>query len=304
MNKKLITVTLAGALVLGSGAVAFAAPGKGADFTPPGQLKKATEQVEKAGGQAVIKDEHLDKVTVIDGKRVKVKGNHVKFDVPPVIKEGRTLIPVRAITEGLGAKVEWDAETSTITITKGDAVIVLVLGSNEVYVNGDLVIIDVPAGLINNRTFVPIRFIAQTLGEKVKYNEENGEIEIGDGVEVDEAVEAEAEVGAELEVEVEVEVDEAVEVEVALELQAIIDAANDAIGTAEGAQENYILAGGLAEDQVYLDATAAIAVLEEAILAENKADIESATVALQNTVEVLDEETAELEPAPTQITLE
>jgi hypothetical protein len=180
MNKKLITVILAGALVLGSGAVAFAAPGKGADFTPPGQLKKATEQVQKtAGPPAFVAEKHIDKFTVIDGNRIKVKGKHIKFDVPPVIKERRTLIPVRAVIEGLGAKVEWDGETSTVTITKGEAVIILILGSNEVYVNGDLVIIDVPSGLINNRTFVPIRFIAQTLGEKVTYNEETGDVEIG-----------------------------------------------------------------------------------------------------------------------------
>ncbi len=114
-------------------------------------------------------------------ERIKVRGMNLKFDVPPVIKEGRTLIPVRAVMNGLGAQVEWNGETKTVTITRGDKVIVLNLATGETTVNGEVITIDVPAQTINNRTFVPLRFIAQTLGEPVNYDENTGDISIGDG---------------------------------------------------------------------------------------------------------------------------
>jgi hypothetical protein len=112
---------------------------------------------------------------------VKVRGNELKFDVPPVIKEGRTLIPVRAVMNSLGAEVKWDAETKTVTIAKGDQTIVLTLDSRAVQVNGQDQQIDYPARLISNRTFVPIRFIAETFGCKVAYDEESDTVTVDDG---------------------------------------------------------------------------------------------------------------------------
>jgi len=119
-------------------------------------------------------------------ERIKVRGMNLKFDVPPVIKDGRTLIPVRAIMNGLGAMVEWNAEEQTVTITRDDKIIVLNLlpdpetGKYIATVNDEVIELDVPAQLVSNRTFVPLRFIAQTLGEAVDYDEDTGEINIGD----------------------------------------------------------------------------------------------------------------------------
>lgn len=119
-------------------------------------------------------------------ERIKVRGMNLKFDVPPVIKEGRTLIPVRAIMNGLGAAVEWDEVDKTVTITRADKTIILNLlpdpdtGMFIADVNGETLELDVPAQLISNRTFVPLRFVAQTLGETVDFDEETGEIDIGD----------------------------------------------------------------------------------------------------------------------------
>ncbi|MDN5347465.1 MAG: hypothetical protein PWP65_1029 [Clostridia bacterium] len=113
-------------------------------------------------------------------KQVKIRfhGKEVKWDMPPVIKEGRTLVPVRAISEGLGADVNWDAETKTVTITKDNTIIVLKLNSNVFTVNGQEMALDVPAQLISNRTFVPIRFIAQALNQRVSYDEQSNEVNI------------------------------------------------------------------------------------------------------------------------------
>jgi myosin heavy subunit len=118
------------------------------------------------------------KVKVIPVTHVFVKNANVKFDTPPVIKQGRTLIPVRAISEATGAIVEWDGEEQKIIIKKDNKEIILKLNSNKIYVNEAELEIDVPAQLINNRTVVPLRFIIENLDLEVKWDGETETIEI------------------------------------------------------------------------------------------------------------------------------
>lgn len=120
----------------------------------------------------------LENVDVIPVENIFIKNGNAKFDTPPVIKEGRTLIPVRAISEALGATVEYNADEKAVTITKDDKVIVLYLGEQKVLVNGTETAIDVPAEVMNNRTMVPIRFIAEQLEFEVEWNQELQTIEI------------------------------------------------------------------------------------------------------------------------------
>lgn len=126
---------------------------------------------------AEIKEADAD-VEVIPVENIYSKKGNFKFDVPPVIKQGRTLIPVRAITEGLGAEVQWDGTNQTVTVTKNGVEIIFDLKTGAVTVDGEAKTIDVPAGLINNRTMVPLRFIAETLNLKVGYDSETGVIDI------------------------------------------------------------------------------------------------------------------------------
>ncbi len=91
-------------------------------------------------------------------------GKKIKFDQIPVIDEGRTLVPLRAIFEAIGAEVEWDGETKTITAADGENDIKLVIDKSEATVNGETVTLDVPAKLVNGRTMVPARFIADSFG--------------------------------------------------------------------------------------------------------------------------------------------
>lgn len=119
-----------------------------------------------------------------------VKGSEIEFDVPPVIKSGRTLIPVRAVSGALGADVDWDSTSKTITITKSvygenGKVIKINLDSDIVLVNGKEVKLDVPAQSINNRTMVPLRFIAVILEKDVEYDSETGTITIEDTTDED-----------------------------------------------------------------------------------------------------------------------
>ncbi len=102
--------------------------------------------------------------------KVKVNGKSVIFDVAPIIKDGRTLVPLRAIFEVLGAEVRWDEETETITGIRGSSSIVIQLNSSDALVNGEHKELEVPATAINGRTFVPTRFIAESLGTKVNWD--------------------------------------------------------------------------------------------------------------------------------------
>ena len=84
---------------------------------------------------------------------------------PPYIEEGRTMVPLRIVTEGLKCKVDWDAATKTVTIISEDGVntIVAKQGSKEVTVNGEEKALEVPVVSKSGKLFVPLRFIAENL---------------------------------------------------------------------------------------------------------------------------------------------
>lgn len=96
-------------------------------------------------------------------------GEKLSFDVPPQIVRARTLMPIRAVAEKLGADVNWDPKTRTITIKKDDKVIVLVVDKPSAAINGKKVKLDVPPQIIGNRTMLPIRFVSENLGANVTY---------------------------------------------------------------------------------------------------------------------------------------
>ncbi len=88
----------------------------------------------------------------------------------PVIVEGRTLVPLRAVFEALGATVAWDDQTKTITSTKGAMVVTLQVGSTTLSVNGAVKMLDVPAQIMNGRTMVPVRAVAEAFSCKVEWD--------------------------------------------------------------------------------------------------------------------------------------
>lgn len=89
-------------------------------------------------------------------------------EVSPYLAEGnRTLVPLRFIAEGFGAEVAWDDATKGITITLGDKEIKMTANSADYTVNGAAQTLDVPATITNDRTFVPLRAVAENLGKKV-----------------------------------------------------------------------------------------------------------------------------------------
>lgn len=102
--------------------------------------------------------------------RVTINQKQLNFDVPPLIKRGRTLVPLRAIFEQLGAVVTWDSKTKTVQAIKGSTTVILKIGSNLALINGNEVTLDVPAEISKGRTLIPIRFVSESFGAEVSWN--------------------------------------------------------------------------------------------------------------------------------------
>lgn len=107
-----------------------------------------------------------------------VDGTNVQTDVPPVIVDGRTLVPVRALFESLSATVGWEESTQTATATKGSTVISMQIGNTTAYVNGVAKTLDVPAQTIEGRTMAPARFVAESLNATVNWDSASDTVKI------------------------------------------------------------------------------------------------------------------------------
>ena len=116
-----------------------------------------------------IKDSKSDnKVNAPSEIKIMVSGKEIKPETPAYIENGRTMVPLRFISEALGEKVDWNAETKSVII--GDNKAVLAIGSKEIDANGKKITIDSPAVIKNSRTFVPLRAISEILGAKVDWD--------------------------------------------------------------------------------------------------------------------------------------
>ncbi|MBQ3111247.1 MAG: copper amine oxidase N-terminal domain-containing protein [Clostridia bacterium] len=102
----------------------------------------------------------------------------VNFDVKPQIINGRTMVPIRAIFEKMGAYVAWDQATSTATCTKGDIVVKMTVNSNIMYVNDSPVTMDVSPVVIDGRTLAPARYVAEAFGATVQWSQKNNAVVI------------------------------------------------------------------------------------------------------------------------------
>ncbi|MBC9784104.1 N-acetylmuramoyl-L-alanine amidase [Heliobacterium chlorum] len=109
---------------------------------------------------------------------VLVNGNPVNSDVQPVISNDRVLVPIRAVSESLGATVNWYNETKTVVVTKGSTVIQLTVDSKEIVGTFGRKEIDVPAQLMNDRVFLPVRAVAELFGCTVNFDDATRQVQI------------------------------------------------------------------------------------------------------------------------------
>ncbi|MDF2893074.1 MAG: trypsin-like serine protease with C-terminal domain [Clostridia bacterium] len=90
--------------------------------------------------------------------------------VTPIVQQNRTLLPVRFVSENIGATVTWDQASKIITISHGTDTIEMQLNSKIMYKNGTMFTSDIAPYVKNNRTFVPIRVLSESLGKNVFYD--------------------------------------------------------------------------------------------------------------------------------------
>jgi len=113
---------------------------------------------------------------------VDVNGQPVRFDtISPQRIGGRVFIPLRAVSEALGAEIEWDAATRTVRGRKGEREFTLPLGSDRAMVNGGAIRLDQPARIAFGTTMVPLRFVAEALGAEVEWNDAAQRVAIHSG---------------------------------------------------------------------------------------------------------------------------
>ncbi len=145
---------------------------------------------------AVLSEEALDKLDIVnrggtvklyDDGKAKIINTSLKMtvgsksayinqvqkelDAAPIIRNSRTMLPVRFIAEACGATVEWNGGTSTATVTSYDGnVIEITIGKSRAKINNVFYPIDAPAFIENGRTYLPVRFIAESLGATVLWD--------------------------------------------------------------------------------------------------------------------------------------
>ncbi|UNK20375.1 family 10 glycosylhydrolase [Paenibacillus sp. N3/727] len=107
------------------------------------------------------------------GISIFLDGQKLDSDISPYIlpKVNVTMVPTRVISEGLGASVNWDQKSKTVTVSKDGLQLVMTSGRTTALVNGSSVSLDASVQIKNSRVMVPIRFISENLGLTVKWNQ-------------------------------------------------------------------------------------------------------------------------------------
>ncbi|MBE7019957.1 MAG: hypothetical protein E7411_00795 [Ruminococcaceae bacterium] len=119
----------------------------------------------------LLNDSRVTYDRVSNGIRVLVDDYLLVTDVLPFNDGGRVLVPLRSIFESLGAALLWDDATKTATAIRGVNEIKITLNSTTAYKNGEAVMLDIPAKIIDGRFVVPVRFISEALGCKVEWKD-------------------------------------------------------------------------------------------------------------------------------------
>ena len=114
--------------------------------------------------------EKIDEVLNASDIYVQFQDKILGFETPPVIESGSTLVPMRFLFEQMGADVEWNGETQTVTATLDNTEITFSINNINAEVNNILTTMDVPARLVNGKTMVPLRFLSENMGYTVEWD--------------------------------------------------------------------------------------------------------------------------------------
>ena len=102
--------------------------------------------------------------------RIMLNLNTIYPDVPPYIKDGRTMVPLRVIAENMNARVDWAAAEQRIDLVRNVDKVQLWIGETDAYLNNKHLTLEVAPEITNGLTFVPLRFVAEALGAQVTWD--------------------------------------------------------------------------------------------------------------------------------------
>ena len=139
------------------------------------------ETVDKVGDALLVNKTLLPLPDAADKIWVRLNGEILGFDVAPVTENDRTLVPMRFLLEKLGGTVSWDEESRIAGVSRGQDQIYFAIDDNTAWVNGEAVPLDVPARQISSRTMIPLRFLSETLGYQVTWDQPLKLVEIKAG---------------------------------------------------------------------------------------------------------------------------
>lgn len=166
--KKFLGITLTAIMALGFVGNVFAEEASVLVETQTAITETTAEETKTAEEVQIEVQEVEEQTTKII---VKFNGVEMNFeDQGPVIKDNRTLLPFRAILEKMGATVTWDEVNRTVRAIKGTTGMVFEIGNTVAIIGQERVDMDVPAQIINGRTMIPVRFVAENLGYNVEFD--------------------------------------------------------------------------------------------------------------------------------------
>lgn len=111
--------------------------------------------------------------------RIEVRGRLIEAQPAAYIKDGRTYVPLRYVTEALGCTVDWIEEEQTVVIAKlGSPRLWLVVGKTKARLGDKEISLDSPVEIRGDRTFVPLRAIGETLGFQIRWDQETNTVRV------------------------------------------------------------------------------------------------------------------------------
>ena len=114
--------------------------------------------------------------------RIFLDGRQISTEAAPYIENDRILIPVRSVTEALGAKVDWDSATRTVTICRAAKEIIMIIDEEYATVNGERVMLDAAPGITGGATYLPLRFVSENFSQLVEWNSVNRTVKISENM--------------------------------------------------------------------------------------------------------------------------
>ncbi|ATW25521.1 stalk domain-containing protein [Candidatus Formimonas warabiya] len=120
----------------------------------------------------------LSSVFASQNIEVRINGQKQDFSPAPVLQNGSTLIPMRPFFEALGASVNWDSTHKTVVGRRDNTVVELTINKKIAIVNGKEIFLSLPGKIINGNTFIPLRFVGESLGDDVDWNPQTNTISI------------------------------------------------------------------------------------------------------------------------------